>query len=92
MNLFGLNIDSKIEDVLIDLDCSNRLWNILMHRINHHYDDSKIITMRDLLNMPKEDILKIRNLGSKTADEIKSIFKYCGINDNKDWKSLGKNN
>ncbi len=92
MNLFGLNIDSKIEDVLIEVDCNNRLWNILMCMINNYYGHGKITTMRDLVNMPKEDILKVRNLGSKTADEIKSIFKYCGINDNKDWKSLGKNN
>ena len=89
MNLFGLGIDSKIEDVLIEVGCNNRLWNILMWGVNYpNYDDMNVTTMRDLVNMPKENILNVRNLGKKGVDEIKSIFEFCGINEIKDWKNL----
>jgi len=103
MNLFGLGIDSKIEDVLEKVGCNTRLYNILMYNINlarvhtniytcgEISDKDKVITMRDLVNMPRENILNVRNLGNKGVDQIKSIFKYCGINDIKGWKNLDVN-
>ena len=103
MNLFGLGMDSKIEDVLYDVGCNIRLWNILRWGINdvrvHKTiyscgeipDKDKVITMRDLVNMSRENILNVRNLGNKGVDQIKSIFKYCGINDIKGWENLDVN-
>jgi|TARA_Y100000034_G_scaffold97538_1_gene119133 DNA-directed RNA polymerase alpha subunit len=100
MNLFGLGMDSKIEDVLDEIGYNIRLWNILRWRINdvrvHKTiyscgeipDKDKVITMRDLVNMSRENILNVRHLGNKSVDQIKSIFKYCGINDIKGWKNL----
>ena len=89
MNLFGLGMDSKIEDVLHEVGCNTRLWNILMWGVNYpNYDDMNVTTMRDLVNMPKENILNVRNLGKKGVNEIKSIFEFCGINEIKDWKNL----
>ena len=103
MNLFGLGMDSKIEDVLLEVGCNTRLYNILMYNINfakvhnrlqpkasHGYVSGKdeVITMRDLVNMSREKILNVKNLGNKSVDQIKSIFKYCGINDIKGWKNL----
>ena len=103
MNLFGLGKDSKIEDVLDEVGCTTRIRHILMWRINdvrvHKTiyscgeipDKDKVITMRDLVNMSKENILNVRNLGNKGVDQIKSIFKYCGINDIKGWENLDVN-
>ena len=87
-NLFGLGIDSKIEYVLYEVGCgeswNNRLWNILTWSLMK----DNVITMRDLVNMSRENILNVKNLGNKSVNRIRSIFKYCGINDIKDWKDL----
>ena len=103
MNLFGLGKDYKIEDVLDEVGCTTRIWNILMWKINaarvHKTiyscgeipDKDKVITMRDLVNMSRENILNVRDLGNKGVDQIKSIFKYCGINDIKGWENLDAN-
>jgi DNA-directed RNA polymerase alpha subunit len=103
MNLFGLGIDSKIEDVLEKVGHNSRVWGILMHHVNSSRvhtnlytcgeisDKDKVITMRDLVNMPRENILNVKNLGNKSVDRIRSIFKYCGINDIKGWKNLDVN-
>jgi len=104
MNLFGLGLDSKIEDVLVEIESAgNRLWNVLLRNVNSAKvhktiythgeisDKDKVITMRDLVNMPRENILNVRNLGNKAVDEIKLIFKYCGINDIKGWENLNVN-
>ena len=103
MNLFGLGKDSKIEDVLDEVGCKTRIRNILMWKINDARvhktiysggeipDKDKVITMRDLVNMSRENILNVRNLGNKGVDQIKSIFKYCGINDIKGWENLNVN-
>ena len=34
MNLFELGIDSKIEDVLLEVGHNSRVWGILMHHVN----------------------------------------------------------
>ena len=77
MNLFGLGMDSKIEDVLHEVGCNTRLYNILMYNINlarvhktiytcgYVSGKDKVITMRDLVNMSREKILNVRNLGNK---------------------------
>jgi len=103
MNIFGLGMDSKIEVVLDNVGCNVRLWNILMWKINDARvhktinsweeipDKDKVITMRDLVNMSRENILNVRDLGNKGVDQIKSIFKYCGINDIKGWENLNVN-
>jgi len=103
MNLFGLGIDSKIEDVLLEVGYNIRLWNILMWKINSPRvhknlatcgeisDKDKVITMRDLVNMPRENLLNVKDLGNKSVNQIRSIFKYCGINDIKGWKDLDVN-
>ncbi len=53
-------------DPIEDLDLSNRAYHALR--------SARISTIGDLINFPKEDIPRLRNIGKKTATEIYEIL------------------
>lgn len=62
-------LETILNKDLIDLDLSVRLFNCLRH-------DRKIETIRELVQYEAEDLMRIRNFGSKCLAELQSIFEH----------------
>lgn len=48
-------------------------------RITNCLESNQIITIDDLSNQHRDSLLKIKNFGSKTLDQVKKLFKELGI-------------
>lgn len=48
-------------------------------RITNCLEAHQILTVDDLSNQHRDSLLKIKNFGSKTLDQVKKLFKELGI-------------
>ena len=61
----------KVDFSLEDMDLTVRSFNCLMR--------ADIKTVGDLVNKTEEEIMKVRNLGRKSLDEVKDKLKSMGL-------------
>ena len=64
-------LDSILATRVEDMDLTVRSFNCLMR--------ADIKTVGDLVNKTEEEIMKVRNLGRKSLDEVKDKLKSMGL-------------
>ena len=73
-----LYLDLKVEDLFEKLSTrAIKSLNIIIHWSK--IDKKPVETVKDLVQMSWQDVLKYRNLGRKTANEIRTLLTVMGL-------------